>query len=145
MRNHSGLCTYCQVELHLQPPSALPEGNVMACPACGGGVRHDPLKLPPGIDPALNFLDSFLRFALDALLTSHHEGEKSDGMCFLLTMPRIVAEEELERKSAAPFFFAKTLTGRHTGALWAVVGQKSVRFDSRCWRTSWGSGRYGCQ
>lgn len=36
LRNQSGICVACQVELHLQPPSALPKGREMACPACVG-------------------------------------------------------------------------------------------------------------
>ena len=36
MRNLSGICVTCQVALHLQPPSALPKGNELACPACLG-------------------------------------------------------------------------------------------------------------
>ena len=36
-RNVSGICVTCQVELHLQPASALPKGNELTCPACLGG------------------------------------------------------------------------------------------------------------
>jgi hypothetical protein len=36
MRNQSGLCIWCQVEMHLQPASALPGPNTLVCPACAG-------------------------------------------------------------------------------------------------------------
>ena len=35
-RNLSGICVACQVKLHLQPTSAMPKDQAMACPACLG-------------------------------------------------------------------------------------------------------------
>jgi hypothetical protein len=41
MRNELGLCIWCQVEMHLQPTSALPGSNTMVCLACLGEHTSD--------------------------------------------------------------------------------------------------------
>ena len=50
----------------------------------GEDLGHGFLELPPGLDPALNFLDPFGGDTFHPLLACHHEGERPHGVSLLV-------------------------------------------------------------
>ena len=65
-------------------PALLPSPQGQQLRVGGEDLGHGLFKFPACIDEALNFLDSFLRDALDVLLAPGHERERPNGVSLLV-------------------------------------------------------------